>query len=206
MDRVTEHSESRVNHIGQTSGSGLGLSLVIRFVTKMNGHIWVSNSENGGAVFSFCFPSANTDPAEERSTHSSMGELPQYRDVNTSSLNVMLVDDSSKFPVGSRSVPLTAHRTLTVAFVVSCPPSSVINLKVLERMFYRVGVKSVVKFNDASKALVYLNELEDTTLLPDLILSDLTMPVMTGLEFMCHLREISTFDSPPTVMACSGKF
>jgi len=73
-------------------------------------------------------------------------------------------------------------------------------------MFHRVGVKSVVKFSDASNALVYLNELEDTTLLPSLILSDLQMPIMSGLEFMSHLRELTSFDSPPTVMACSGRF
>lgn len=171
----------------------------------MNGHIWAANSDNGGAVFSFCFPAANTGPLDEGSSHASMGELAHYEDINTDALNVMLVDDSSKFSSKIFVVPLTADHILTLVSVFYLS-SVVINLKVLERMFHRVGVKSVVKFSDASKALVYLNEIEDTRLLPKLILSDLQMPIMSGLEFMCHLRELSLFESPPTIMACSGRF
>ena len=80
-----------------------------------------------------------------------------------------------------------------------------INLKVLERMLCRLGVKSVLTFNDASKALDYLNDANDPSMLPNLILSDLQMPIMSGFQFMGHLRELSSFDAPPTVMACSGK-
>jgi len=119
MDRTSERTGSGVNHIGQTSGTGLGLSLVLKFVTKMNGHIWAANSERGGAVFSFCFPAANTGLAETRSPHSSMGELAQSVEVNTTALNVMLVDDSSKCSLKSCFVPLKADHTLTIGF--HCP-------------------------------------------------------------------------------------
>jgi len=82
--------------------------------------------------------------------------------------------------------------------------SSVINLKVLHRMFGLVGVKSIRLFRSGPSALEYLNSVEDPRLLPHLIMSDLQMPAMTGIELMGHLREIAFFEDPPLVMACSG--
>jgi light-regulated signal transduction histidine kinase (bacteriophytochrome) len=36
-------SKKKVATVGQPSGTGLGLSLCLRFVQRMNGHIWATN-------------------------------------------------------------------------------------------------------------------------------------------------------------------
>ena len=52
---------------------------------------------------------------------------------------------------------------------------TVINLKVLQRMLARIGVKTKA-VNSASRALDYLKSVEDTSELPNLILTDFNMP------------------------------
>ena len=71
-------------------------------------------------------------------------------------------------------------------------------------MLRRLGVESIVMFSNGQSALSYLNSVEQTTLLPNLILTDLNMPVMNGFELMGNLRDIVLFETPPMVMACSG--
>ena len=71
-------------------------------------------------------------------------------------------------------------------------------------MLNHLGVKSVQTFSDGVRAMDYLRKIRDPKFFPNLILSDLQMPIMTGFELMGHLREITWFEDSPTVMACSG--
>ena len=101
MDR--KYANSGAKMVAQTSGSGLGLSLVLKFVTKMNGHIWATNSNTGGAIFSFCFPEgeeANINLPEEGCHQSPRRELAlAEKDIDW--LQVMVVDDSSTYPLNT---------------------------------------------------------------------------------------------------------
>ena len=96
MDRSKASHGSGMHHVGQTSGTGLGLSLVLKFVTKMNGHIWAANHNEGGAIFSFCFEAADDCSIRAPSRPASSGNLIQHA-INTGSIKVMVVDDSSKY-------------------------------------------------------------------------------------------------------------
>ena len=60
-------------------------------------------------------------------------------------------------------------------------------------------------FNDGARALEYLQGIEDAGSLPNLILTDLHMPGLDGFSLIGHLREMSKYDDPPVVMACTGK-
>jgi CheY-like chemotaxis protein len=81
----------------------------------------------------------------------------------------------------------------------------VINLKVLQRMLVRLGVQQIEAFNDGNKALAYLRGIDDAKSLPNLILSDLHMPNLDGFALIAQLREMTRYETPPVVMACSGK-
>ena len=96
MDRKYASNGTKI--VAQTSGSGLGLNLVLKFVTRMNGHIWATNSQTGGAIFSFCFPvgdDGRVNLLEDCSHHSSRRDL-ALSEEDIDWLQVVLVDDSSK--------------------------------------------------------------------------------------------------------------
>jgi len=98
MDRERAASEASAHSVGQTSGTGLGLSLVLKFVAKMSGHIWVTNNNDGGAAFSFCFAEGTRSPSGEDSNQApeAVQVLPEQIELNVDWLHVLIVDDSSK--------------------------------------------------------------------------------------------------------------
>ena len=81
----------------------------------------------------------------------------------------------------------------------------VINLKVLQRMLSRLKVTRVKTCTDGAKALSFLKSIRDSKRLPNLILTDLNMPVCDGFELMRRLKEVGLYDMPPIVVACTGK-
>ena len=164
--------------VGQSSGSGLGLNLVMKFVSRMDGHIWVKNCDHGGgAVFSFCFPRGDESFCDEDSSRGDSSRHLQALDLSkedASAFRVLVVDDS------------------------------VINQKVLKRMLVRLGVKEIHLASDGRKALEYLKENESRVELPNVILSDLNMPNMDGYELISHIRQMDQYELPPKAMACSA--
>jgi signal transduction histidine kinase/AmiR/NasT family two-component response regulator len=176
LEKDQDYDGSKAHMAAQSSGSGLGLNLVMKFVTRMKGHVWFNNCEVGGGVaFSICLPSAEaTHPIEirESSNHQLKHGLEAAMDDLASQLRVLVVDDS------------------------------VINLKVLARMCHRLGVDHVETAQNGVEALQYLASAPRNDL-PNLILSDLIMPEMDGFDFALNLRE---FDLPmrPLVIACSA--
>jgi len=92
-----KYASKGANVAGQTSGSGLGLHLVLKFVTRMHGHIWAKNSEAGGAVFSFCFPAGDTSLVKVDSDLGSRQALKEISKEEADTFQVLLVDDSGKF-------------------------------------------------------------------------------------------------------------
>jgi len=99
MDRMYVSTSPRI--VGQTSGSGLGLNLVLKLVTRMNGHVWAENSTTGGAVFSFCFSAGDaiSNSRDEGSLHSSVISSLDLMETALDWLQVVVVDDSSKYTI-----------------------------------------------------------------------------------------------------------
>ena len=93
----------------------------------MGGHVWANNNEqNEGATFSFCFPRGQATSTLDESIHGSKSAIHGLSTVESGDLlRILLVDDSR------------------------------INLKVLERMLNRLGVKKVRQFSNAEHALAY---------------------------------------------------
>jgi CheY-like chemotaxis protein len=76
-----------------------------------------------------------------------------------------------------------------------------INLKVLSRMVLKAGVQSCEMAGNGRIALDYLLTTADP--LPDIMLIDLQMPVMGGLELVEHLRG-SNLPTSPLLVACTA--
>ena len=79
-----------------------------------------------------------------------------------------------------------------------------INLKVLKRMLSRLGVHQIQIFQEGEEALSALGSAK-VSMLPQLILTDLAMPTMSGYDFLDRLLESGIYKTTPTVIACSGK-
>jgi CheY-like chemotaxis protein len=177
-DRNYGASSGDEKFVGQSSGSGLGLNLVMKFISRMNGHIWVTNCEDGGgAMFTFCFPRGEQSLCDDDSSRGDSRQLQalELSKEDANSFHVLVVDDS------------------------------VINLKVLQQMLVRLGVNKIHTASDGRKALEYLKGVEARGFdLPNVILSDVNMPNMDGYEMMRGVRAIAQYDFPPKAMACSA--
>lgn len=167
---------------GQSSGSGLGLNLVVKFLARMHGHIWYKNCESGGGVeFSFCLPSC--DEATSNRTKSP---------VKAPSPGVV---DQPKL------LPEMAQR-----FRILVVDDSMINVKVLVRMLNRLGITHVDKAYSGAMALNTLDDISKErgpSDLPNVIVSDLQMPNMMGYELAKIIRDLD-LPTNPVIMACTA--
>lgn len=69
--------------------------------------------------------------------------------------------------------------------------------KIVERCLRQAGMDlgQVLEASNGAEALALINENR-----PDLILSDINMPVMDGLEFIRHVKELENAKEIPIVM------
>lgn len=149
---------------GQPSGTGLGLSLCLTFVKKMNGNIWANNNADKGSTFSFYMPMApEEDSLSESSPSASTDEINNDKPVSPQS-----VTNSKAFGVNM--------------FQVLVVDDTIINLKVLERMLVRIGVGKVKTASSGKDALQILCEESF-----NLVITDLQMPHMDGIELTSEI-------------------
>ena len=72
-----------------------------------------------------------------------------------------------------------------------------INLKLIHSMLKKMDyVSSVVEANNGLDALTILNQNSDI----DLVLLDIKMPVMNGIEFLANMRSQSTLKNIPVIV------
>lgn len=104
--------------VGQTSGSGLGLHLVLKFVTMMGGNIWAQNCDSGGAIFSFCFLQGGASAVGDESTLNSIQPIEaELEEEDCDMFNVLVVDDSSKFSSLLRTPHSSSHIASFMSYV-----------------------------------------------------------------------------------------
>lgn len=171
LDNAKEYDRQYENGgklAGQSSGSGLGLNLVTQFMARMKGHIWCNNATEGGAVFSISLPVIH-----ETQSHDTTQSAPVR----------MAEQDRAKSDRGFSQDDASFFRVLLL-------DDSLINLKVLERMISRLGVKHLKRFDNGFDALHYIQEDCPRDELPNLIFSDIQMPEMDGYEFMTQYRSL----------------
>mmetsp|Transcript_42798 Transcript_42798/g.103298 ORF Transcript_42798/g.103298 Transcript_42798/m.103298 type:complete len:778 (+) Transcript_42798:668-3001(+) len=173
--------ESERSVVAQPSGTGLGLNLVMKFVLGMKGHVWFNNStDSQGLDFRFCLPKC----ADQQPSATDM--------VSRRSLKELLTEEG----VGAN-------------FHVLIVDDSIINIKVLSKMFKKLGTKSLTTANGGTAALEYLRNVVDDPFsdgfFPDLVVCDLNMPDMSGFDVVSQINRLE-WESEPTVMAWSADF
>jgi CheY-like chemotaxis protein len=78
-----------------------------------------------------------------------------------------------------------------------------VDVMTIKRAFKQLGIVNELHIEgNGEEALRYLNEVKD---LPGLIILDLNMPKMNGIEFLNILRNTSNFSSIPVVVLTTSK-
>ncbi len=144
-------------------GTGLGLSTVANIVRQAEGHIRLSSTPGEGTTVRLLFPMAHGGTAEGKApTESSDGRASHER----GQASRLTVD----FPGKGRTVLVVEN------------DSSV--LTILEALLDKAGYR-VIAAGHPGEALLLA---ENAGSLPDLLVADMAMPLMTGLELAARLR------------------
>jgi signal transduction histidine kinase len=155
------------------AGTGLGLTLVSRMVKMHNGKISVESEVGHGSCFTISLPVVAEDVKSDLTT------MPEQTPANP--INI-------ESPV---SLPVSSQETTTPLILVAEDEDNVSALfhDYLEAVGYRVIIA-----RDGSEAVE--KSLAES---PDLILMDIQMPVMNGLEATQHLRATAEFATIPII-------
>jgi len=206
----------------QPTGTGLGLNLCLKFVRRMNGHIWAQNNNNNsinnndhdagdgpGACFSFYLPlvpaSMNRVVSNPTLVNLAVATQPQPQqnfprraDLSSRIPNDHPSETNNTIAAAPPKMAASDYRILVVDDVA-------INRKVVSRMLERAGVQKVVAVEGGKEALAELAKTNQENSPGDnesynMVLTDLSMPEMDGTELCREILKRNTLNSPKPIV------
>ncbi len=97
------------------------------------------------------------------------------------------------------AVPMPANRNPSLASKILIIDDQVINVKLLESMLYKYGYKNIRSLTDSRQALCCFLDYQ-----PDLILLDLNMPFLDGIDVLSQIRRLPGQKAAPPILVLSG--
>jgi len=187
--------ENRLSHIFERFGSttndnldyreglGIGLTMTKEYTKLHHGSISVESQPGKGTTFKLTFPKGNT--------FYETGELIQTETNKKTALTVKTkkIQDESKPIYLAKSEVKPQPSGFTILLVEDNHAMTVFISSVLSDANYRV-----ITANNGQEALKLLPKVN-----PDLIISDIMMPVMDGFTFLKKVKEIDAYRAIPTI-------
>lgn len=162
----------------RSSGTGLGLAITKELVKLMNGHIRVKSEEGKGSEFIISLPITRHAPAEKDNGISMLRPvvLESYGTVAHTERNVEVRPD---IPLDKPLVLIVEDNPEVTEYLVGA----------LEEQY------AIALASDGKEGLQKAREI-----IPDIILTDVMMPVMDGFEMIKSLKESVETDHIPVVI------
>ncbi|WP_204137555.1 response regulator [Halomicronema sp. CCY15110] len=169
-------------------GTGLGLALVKELVSLHHGSIDVASTYGQGTTFAITLPTGHHHlPAEQIVTQAATIEISRA-EVELADISMMAEDEAAAAMTHTSPNGLTGMPRILVVDDNSDLRSYISN--VLQRQGYQVRTAQ-----DGVAALAMLE-----TFTPNLILTDLMMPGISGLELLRQIRQTESLRSIPIVL------
>jgi len=163
-------------------GTGIGLALCREYVQLFGGSIEVESMPDADTTFRVEFP-----------LHRSLAEVEDIT-LSGSTLSQVFAETASPTPVLEIIPPQTAPKSTTILLVEDNPDLRDYIRLVLQDKY------QVVIAEHGQEAWAILNNTDQALLPPDLILSDLMMPVMDGYQLLEKLKSDDATRHIPVVM------
>ncbi len=161
-------------------GSGIGLTLVKQITEQLNGTITVESSLGKGSVFTVTLPATCSQSVKALSTSQ---PVPQQIAADSIQYTEIIQDEeeaSTKQENDTRSIALIVEDNIDVA--------EYIQLCLKDKYLIRFAQNGKEGFEKAQR------------LMPDIIITDLMMPVMDGLQLCSQIRQSEILNHIPVVM------
>jgi signal transduction histidine kinase/CheY-like chemotaxis protein len=155
----------------QFGGTGLGLAITRKLVHMLNGHIEISDTEQGGTCFTVKFPFVTEHPVAPTAVEATDDSGIKFSPENT----ILLVDDD----------PL--------------------NQKLMEAIFTMINLPIHVAWN-GKEGVEKAASLSAAGTTPNIILMDIQMPTMGGIEATRLIRSKQNLSNIPVILLSADIF
>ncbi len=185
MDCIFERFTRLDHNAGKAiPGAGVGLALVKELVQRYNGSIEVTSCLGEGSSFSVCFPQVQAMPSVDLIQIDNKQSARQLRSTACE----------------SELASLQVVKSLRKVYPIDCSAKTILVVEDNEEMRHFIGECLQLNY----QCLFANNGVQGVNIaikeIPDLIVTDLMMPEMSGLELACILREEPLTSHIPIVM------
>ncbi len=175
-------------------GTGIGLALVQEYARLFKGSVEVKSKIGEGSAFVFSFPKKEVFKTLETEDVLAIDKILKNEDRSfliKGNITKELQDAAEEVTQGSTEELLARKKLLVVED----------NLQLRDYLLLLLGeYYQVFSANNGKAALDWLDEQSVNNNYPDLILSDVMMPVMDGFQFLETIKQKQQYCSIPVVM------
>ncbi len=171
LERIFERFYQVENNTHDASGTGIGLSLSKEMALLMEGAVWAESLPGEGSIFYLQIPfHPSTDQPEEEISSSSYQE------------EEVALHTSTGRPHSRKILIVEDHRVMR------------------EFLLNELSDYQIVTAANGQEGISALMTMKNNSSLPDLIISDVMMPVKDGFEMLKEIKSNAVFGKIPVIM------